>query len=361
MTTGFKFTSANETVNGALNATAALNTLTAGDVLIDSSTADADVLKLSMAGNSAASGAGAVVSNIETIALTAGNSFLTGTFNLATITGAKTITVAGNTTAAAAQTVTLGTSANLVSSGVSEVDASNAGANLNVTADFGTAGTKNTNVTMTGGAGIDTFTGGNGNDKISGGAGADVLNGGIGDDVIRGGQGGDNLTGGAGRDTFVFESSALLNGSDTLADLAIGVNTDKLDIAAFLPGGSVLQNGGAATSIVAFTTASNASVDITGKVASFDVGTSTGTAGSTAQAAIIAEFAANSAFSISATGKAVVVAGFSGAASDDIGVYFIDNSIDGSATVTALDVTLVGTTTPTLDLATLDTSNFVFA
>lgn len=359
VTTGFKFSSANDTVNGALNATAALNTFTATDLLVDGSTADSDVLNLSMAGNSAASGAGAVVSNIETIALSAGASFATGAFSLATITGAKTITVTGNPTAAA--TLTLGTAANLVSSGVGTIDASNAGANLNVTAAYNA--TKLTNVKMTGGAGVDNFTGGDGNDTISGGAGADVLVGGNGDDVIRGGQGNDGtLTGGGGRDTFVFESSSTLNGADTFTDLAIGANADKLSFANFISGGSVLQNGGAATSIVAFTTSSNASVDISGKVASLAVATnSAGNTGSAAgQAAILAEFAANSAFSIAANGKAVVLAGVTGAAADDIGIYMIDNATDGSATVTALDVVLVGTTNA-LDLATLDTSNFVFA
>lgn len=91
ITSDFKFSSANETV------TAVAGTLTAGDVLADGSTSDADVLNgtLTAAGTIAAS-----ITNIETINLDVKTA--TAGLNLASVSGAKAINVNTNTAIAAA-------------------------------------------------------------------------------------------------------------------------------------------------------------------------------------------------------------------------------------------------------------------
>lgn len=80
---------------------------------------------------------------------------------------------------------------------------------------------------ISGGDGNDTITGGNGKDELNGDAGddslfggnsKDVLNGGDGSDLLNGGIGKDSLFGGAGADIFVFDSSGLKGGSDTIRD-----------------------------------------------------------------------------------------------------------------------------------------------
>jgi Ca2+-binding RTX toxin-like protein len=115
-----------------------------------------------------------------------------------------------------------------------------------VTADSDSTG----NVTLKGGSGADTLTangttatgkthlveGGAGADTLLGGAGADVLTGGDGADQITSGGGADSLTGGAGNDTIIMAA--------TLA------STDTVD-------------GGEGTDTLTFTTAADATLDLT--------------------------------------------------------------------------------------------------
>lgn len=90
ITSDFKFTSANETV------TAVAGTLAAGDVLADGSTTDADVLNATIT----AAGATAVsVANIETINLDVKTA--TGGLDMASVAGAKVVSVNTNTGIAA--------------------------------------------------------------------------------------------------------------------------------------------------------------------------------------------------------------------------------------------------------------------
>lgn len=74
------------------------------------------------------------------------------------------------------------------------------------------------NDTITGGNGMDKLYGEVGDDNLSGGNAKDMLNGGDGNDFLNGGIGKDSLFGGDGADTFLFDSSALKGGSDTLND-----------------------------------------------------------------------------------------------------------------------------------------------
>lgn len=92
------------------------------------------------------------------------------------------------------------------------------------------------NDSVLGGDGNDTVLGGNGNDTVDGGAGNDVVNGGAGNDLLMGGAGNDVITGGPGGDTFRWESTAALNGVDTITDFTPGPATggDIMDFRAFL-------------------------------------------------------------------------------------------------------------------------------
>ena len=99
------------------------------------------------------------------------------------------------------------------------------------------------NDTMTEAAGNDDLAGGKGDDLLSGGGGADTLAGGTGDDTLQGGVGRDQLAGGAGADTFRFASAAEAgNGAnrDRITDFTSGA--DRIDLAAFMAGGSFIGN-----------------------------------------------------------------------------------------------------------------------
>lgn len=82
---------------------------------------------------------------------------------------------------------------------------------------------------------IEGVTAGAGNDVLEGSDGDDILNGGAGDDVLRSERGFDILTGGEGSDTFVFDESDIVSGSnyhgfDTITDFGVG---DQLDFSDF--------------------------------------------------------------------------------------------------------------------------------
>ena len=79
-----------------------------------------------------------------------------------------------------------------------------------------------------GGRGMDFLFGGKGDDTLSGGAGRDYLYGGSGLDSLFGGSGNDFLSGGAGADKFLFDPSNKGEGSDVIADFALG--TDKVSL-----------------------------------------------------------------------------------------------------------------------------------
>jgi Ca2+-binding RTX toxin-like protein len=192
--TDFKFTSANEQVNGT-NLTSQ-----ATDSLVDSSTTDNDRLTL-------VASAGAVLDapttvNIEQIDIDF-SSYTGGAVNLSA-SGSKGLDLDGSL--AAFTTVT-----GLVDSGITLVDASGLTSVLNgVEVSFaGQVGTVGVEIIgggagdiLTGADGADKISGGAGNDVIDGGAGADILDGGDGDDQILGGTGNDTITGGAGADAI---------------------------------------------------------------------------------------------------------------------------------------------------------------
>ncbi|MBB6341755.1 Ca2+-binding RTX toxin-like protein [Pseudomonas fluvialis] len=83
--------------------------------------------------------------------------------------------------------------------------------------------------------GNDTLTGGNGNDTLISDRGSDVLSGGAGDDVFQWDvESQVTMTGGAGADTYVLPSSTWGTPSALVADFVSGPGGDKIDISNLL-------------------------------------------------------------------------------------------------------------------------------
>ena len=224
--------------------------------------------------------------------------------------------------------------------------------------NLGTLETTTTSVNASAATGGLTVTASATATSIIGSQAADTITGGGAADTIQGGKGDDVLSGAAGADIFVFEATGANNGADTLTFVA-AAGGDVMNFKNFLSGGSVDQNGAAGTAINEYGAADVADVNITNKVAMYSDATDANIDTTTEIAALIQ--GAGDAFSLTSGGKAILVTGDAGGATDPINVWFIDDSLDGtSGTVSATDVVLVGTIATT-DLDTLITSNFAFA
>ncbi len=235
-------------------------------------------------------------------------------------TSLATLTVTG----AGATTIT-----NAVGTTVTKIDGSAATGKLTVVASA-------TATTILGGTTGDDITGGGAADIITGGAGADIL------------------AGAAGADTYVFASTGALNGADVFgANIVGGAGADKLNFAAFLPGGSLLSatatefNGTADTNFansvvfLASTDAAVAEVDTAAEVAALIQG-------------------AGNALSLTSGGKGIVIGGDNSTATPNAKIYFVNDALDGvNGNVSTADVVIVGTAT--LDIDTLLAANFLFA
>ena len=259
----------------------------------------------------------------------ANNDEAMGSFTTLSGTSLASIIVAGNDRTA------LGTLAATVTS----VDASAAKGGLTVTAS-GTATT------------------------IIGSQAADTITGGAGDDVITGGKGADTLVGGAGHDTYVFAAKGADNGNDAITFTAgAGASSDVLKFTNFLAGGSVDQNNGAGTAIVAYTAGTN-DVSITNKVALYADATEANI-DTAAEIAALIQGAGNT-FSLASGGKAILITGDTTGITDVTNIWYIDDSLDGvTGTVSASDVVLVGHFGANgvgtgFDLDTLISTNFSF-
>lgn len=252
-----------------------------------------------------------------------------GSFTAISGTSLATINVTG------ADKLGLGT----LSSTVTKVDASAATGALTVTAS-GTA---------------TSIIGSQAGDSITGGAGADT---------IEGGKGNDTISGGAGHDTIVFGASGAANGTDVLTvTFGAGASSDILSFKNFLSTGSVDQNGGAGTAIVAYNSSAVTDVNIAGKVVTLADATGGGviTAVDTADEIAALIQGSGDVFALTAGGKAVIIAGESTGAAGAI-IYFVDDSLDGvSGTVSATDVTIVGTIAAATDIDAVLASNITFA
>jgi len=245
---------------------------------------------------------------------------LTGTVTTLTGTSLASLTVTG----AGATTIT-----NAVGTALTSINASAATGALTVTASA-------TATTIVGGSAADAITGGNGADTITGGA------------------GGDTLVGGTGADTYVFAATGALNGTDVFAaNIVGGAGGDKLNFAAFLPGGTL--NSATATEFNG-----TADVDFANKViflASTDAGVAE--VDTVGEVAALIQGAGN-ALALTAGGKGIVIGGDNSAATAGARIYFVNDLLDGvQGNVSATDVVVVGTAT--LDIDTLLAANFVFA
>ena len=287
--TDFKFTSANEVVNGnSFTFDPAAGLLPVPDSLADGSTNDNDVLNWAF---NATNAGVSFVRNIETVNITASNPIAADVL-LGGFTGLKTVNLTGTPAGGLTLVGTAGT--NIGDTGVTTIDASGISTNVGFMVDSSTSvasadltikgvaiGTNSItgglgNDTITGGTGIDVLTGGAGNDvltgngggdtfidgagndTITGGAGVDTVVGGTGDDTIVTGAGNDSivtgggadritagggndvitLSGGAGNsETLVFEATAAANGADTIDGFVMGAvatGGDILNVSAFL-------------------------------------------------------------------------------------------------------------------------------
>jgi Ca2+-binding RTX toxin-like protein len=222
-------------------------------------------------------------------------------------------------------------------SGMSNADfeASFTGSTVALTVTANTATSNTGSLIITTGAGADTLNGTVTGDTLVGGLGADTIRG---NDNATGDT--ETLTGGGGIDTFVFESTAALNGIDTITDFTAGTGGDKLDVSAFADGFTV--------DITGYTTASNSDVDIANKVVLLE-----GSGGSAANVRGEVQGAAN-AFNLASGGKAVVI-GDDGTHSY---VWFIDDTLDGtSGTVSTTDIVQVATLSSVADVDALVAAN----
>lgn len=204
---------------------------------------------------------------------------------------------------------------------------------------------------------------------LKGGSDNDVLTGAAGKDVITGGDGDDNLSGEAGADTYVFAATAAANGADVFTTAAgansIVVADDKLDFTAFGTF-SVEQNGGLGNAINEFGDNAVNDVNITGKIVLLDDVTNAASDDAVDTAAEIAALidGAGDVFSITAGGKAIILAGdtasdVGGAADELLTIYYVHDANSDGDVSDAGEVAIVGVSIVDFDLDTFTTANFV--
>jgi len=260
--------------------------------------------------------------------VTIGASTVTGTFVFAGGAGTDTLSVANGTSFAGANlTMTDVEVIQIASGGTATFDQSDlSGASMTI------KGANNSEVlavttAATTGATID-LSGLTMDATLAKAISATTITGGSGADTITGTTGADTINGGAKADTIVFASSATLNGTDVLTYIE---GTDVLNFNAFLGGGTVDQNGGVGTAITSYSSSATADAAIAGKVvalADATDGTVVTAVDGTADIISAIDSTGNE-FSITAGGKAVIIAG--SAAGTQLGhVYYVhDKNSDG--------------------------------
>ncbi len=194
---------------------------------------------------------------------------------------------------------------------------------------------------------IEKVYGGSGNDQFFGSDNADTFEGGSGSDLFVGGAGDDSLTGGDGVDVFVFETSAVDNGEDTITGFTAGSDGDVLDFKAFL--------GGSAPTTLVDVVADDATGDQA--VANGNILRVTDN-DSDLDAGGIADLFGGSSKpfgEITASDKYVLI-------TDAGKIWFINTALDSTASdLTADDIKLVGTLDGGVTLASLVDANFGIA
>jgi hypothetical protein len=245
-----------------------------------------------------------------TVNLNSGNGDLVVSDAMATVTGItgsglKTVNMTGEDDLVLT---------NALPNTVTAVDASTSTGNNTIVT--GTAGTAAAPLTVKGGNTVDTITAGAGFNTIQGGVGNDTLV---------------SPATASVQDKFIFESagSATTNGQDTIT-MQIGAATgwDVLDFSAFMPGGTVFQNGGAGTAMVAIANSATSDINITNQVVLLS--NANGTLSDTAAKVAGLIDGASDAMSITAGGKGIVIEGSTTTAQKVLNGYFVhDANSDG--------------------------------
>ncbi|MDC1233519.1 hypothetical protein N8Z44_01215 [Planktomarina temperata] len=243
------------------------------------------------------------------------------------VTSTKTLNSAA---ADVALDVTLGTEAN--EAGLVDIDGGTAGDVIN-----GAGMTLDLDIDDEGGD--NTITGGAGDDNIATGAGADS---------ITGGAGADTLNGGGGADTYVFSSTAVANGDDTISFVQAD---DRLDFSSFLSGGSVEGN----TTPVAATGTDD--IQLNNKLIIIDDASA-----NLAVADVVAAIQGiGDAMELSSGGKGIVLVADAADANSVMSIFYVDDSLGTNVgTVEADDVALVGQSASGIDADALANGNFIF-
>ncbi len=337
------------------------NAASAGIVTVNGGT-DVDTITL-----------GALYTNTVTVAAGTGADIITATNYTGTLTltggaGADTLNMGSGTTTftggAAADIVNVMASGNLTSAdtitGGTGTDVINLSAAMTVTdADFTnvttvetlTSGNVAVNVTLGAEAkeaGIVTITLGNATNTVNASAYTSTvltITGGTGADTIQGGTGNDILSGGNGADTYKFNATGALNGTDVITFV---VANDKFNF----------DNMGTFTfNSIEATLAGTNDVSLDNKITLLIDGD--GAAGTDTIAEVVALIEGQGdSMHLSSGAKGIVIAGYDGDAGDTARIYLVDDSVGATAgTIEADDVTLIGTLA-TFDVDTLTNFNF---
>jgi len=237
--------------NLASNGTVALEAALGGALTVnvkDAATGTADVLNLSVTGDSTIAAGTVIADDVETFNIAANDVFVDssspkdGKDNNDAV---HTLTANGDSVTSVVVTgddLVLDTNSTVLTS----VDASALAGGLEYTADGAAAGT--------------TVTGGQGSDSLTASGSNDVLNGGAGDDTLTGANL-TQLTGGAGSDTFALNATAPtnVNSYSTITDLEAG---DVIDLsAATATGQSFVASAVTLASTAVFQDFANAAVN----------------------------------------------------------------------------------------------------
>jgi Ca2+-binding RTX toxin-like protein len=241
VTSTFRFSDGNQTV------VASPGTLGSGDLLIDNSVNDNDLLRLSVNsvswGHSLDGASEAEVENIENLEIKFNNAYNGDTLDLSTWKGLKSIVGSGTLQGQIAVT-------NFIEAGVRNIDFSGitttGGPGVVVTA----ASVTNDVLTLKGGAGADILAGSNGDDVIDGGAGNNNISGGNGNNTLTAGAGNDFVSATNGNNTInagAGNNQVIVGGGDN--DITVGDGDDQItftggDNKVTLGGGADQVNGG---------------------------------------------------------------------------------------------------------------------
>jgi Ca2+-binding RTX toxin-like protein len=181
----------------------------------------------------------------------------------------------------------------------------------------------------------------------------DTLVGGGGNDTLIGNQGADILSGGAGVDTFLFADNGAGNGKDTITDLAVSAGGDVLEFTNF----DIDRNNSAGPLLPAldpvYKVNPDAPVDIAGKIIRLvDIA---GGQDITTEAGLQTALATGGEYAnLDMTARKAVIITSATDGADVNRIFFADAGTTG-----VINISLVGTTTNTVDINGYVAANFV--